>query len=310
MEVSASKKIEILEAMLRIRLFEEKILELISIGEIDKGYHISFGHEAAAVGVCSLLQRDDYVTSNHRGPLHYLAKGGDPRKLMAELYGKATGCCSGKGGEMLLVDRSIGLLYSSTFVGANISVAVGIGFAIKKKMTGQVVAAFFGDGASCNASFHEALNIAAVHKLPVLFVCENNEYSINVHQSEWMAAVSVANMAAAYNIPGILVDGTSVFDVINAANEAIRRARNGEGPTLIDAKVVRIRSHKETVPDNRDPDLIRDCISRDPLPRYINELMKQSILSDELLLKMKEKIRREVEESVSFARESPYPEEI
>jgi pyruvate dehydrogenase E1 component alpha subunit len=296
--------------MMRIRAFENRLLELIERKELELGFHLMMGHEATAVGVCKALKHGDYITSNHRTLGRYLALGGDSRRIMAEIFGKKSGLCKGKAGEMLIADKSVGFLFSSVTVGAGIPVATGAALAIKYYLkTNQVVASFFGDAASCNGPFHEALNLAAVHKAPVIFVCENNGLSINVPQSQWMSTKTVAERAAAYGIPGESIDGTDVEEVFRVATGAIERARSGAGPTLIDAETIRLRPHKEGLADSRSQLELKEAWKRDPLAVHLIRLKNAGILNDETQRRMKEAILTEMEEAVNFARNSPFPDD-
>lgn len=307
--MNASKRFDLLRQMMRIRMFEEKVIELIERKELEPGFHLLMGHEAVTVGVCRALGVGDYITSNHRTMGRYLCRGGSMKKLMAEIFGRATGLCKGKAGEMLIADRHTGLIFSSVTVGAGIPVAVGAALGIKyytKK--NQVVAALFGDAASGNALFHEALNLAAVNRAPVLFVCENNGLSINIPQREWMSGQTVAQKATGYGIPGVQIDGSDVEDVYRTATKAIMRARNGRGPTLIDAKVVRLRPHKEGMADTRSRREMASCWKKDPILLYAGKLKVQGLLTNAKEAAMRHLINEEVEEAVGYARASPVPE--
>jgi pyruvate dehydrogenase E1 component alpha subunit len=308
--LSGKTKLGLLRQLLRIRIFEEKVLELIEGKELEIGFHLLMGHEASAVGVASALRADDYVTSNHRTLGRYLTRNGRADRLMAEIFGKATGVCKGKAGEMLIADRSCNFIFSSVTVGAGIPVAVGAALAIKmQKRTDQVVGCFFGEAASSNAAFHEALNLAGVHKAPVVFACENNGYSINVPQSEVLATKTVAERAAAYGMPGVRVDGSDVEAVYRAATAAVRRARRGGGPTLIEIETARLRPHKEGLADTRSPEEMARCWKKDPVSNYLRRLKREGHLSKAAEGSLRSELSSEVMEAVNFAKRSPYPDE-
>jgi acetoin:2,6-dichlorophenolindophenol oxidoreductase subunit alpha len=304
------EKIELLRDMMRIRIFEEKVLELIERKELELGFHLLMGHEGVMTGVSKALRKDDYFTSNHRTMGRYLSRGGDPKKIMAEIFGKETGLCKGKAGEMLIADRGIGLLFSSVTVAAGIPVAVGAALALKRiPKNDKVVACFFGDGATCNGIFHEAMNVAAVHKAPVLFVCENNGLSINIPQNEWMSTRTVAEKASAYGMHGERVDGTDVEAVNVVARDAVARARSGSGPTLIDATTIRLRPHKEGLADNRTMNQMREEWKRDPIGLYISKLEIEGTINKNLVNEMKMNLGKEIDEAVEYAKAGSFPQE-
>ena len=302
------ERIGLLETMLRMRMFEERILKEIESGNLEIGFHLLEGHEATVAGVCASLRTTDYVTSNHRSLGRYLSRGGDMNKLMAEIFGKATGICRGKAGEMLFSDFSVGHAFTSVTVGAGIPVAVGIAMAIKLRMkTDQVAVAFFGDAATTNASFHESLNLASVQKAPVVFVCENDGLSINVPQTEYQSTRTVAEKGAAYGIEGLFVDGTDPEAVRRTAMHAVKKARNGKGPTLIDAQVVRLRPHKEGMGDTRSEEELAASRRRDPVIRYTRLLSKEGVVTEQQERKIRREIEGQIDKAVDFARTSPFP---
>jgi len=309
MRLSDKQRLAFLREMLRIRIFEEQVIRLIGLKELEIGFHLLMGHESAVVGVSSALRSDDYITSNHRTLGRYLARGGSMNKIMAEIFGKSTGVCEGKAGEMLIADKSCGFLFSSVTVSAGIPVAAGAGLAIKLLKTDQVVASFFGDAASGNAPFHEALNIAATHKAPVIFVCENNGYSINVRTSELMSTKTIAEKARAYAIPGIRVDGSDAESVYGAARQAVSRARSGKGPTLLEVVTVRLRPHKEGIGDTRSKRELAVAWKRDPVALYTNKLRKLGVLTTAAERDLHSEIESEVASATEFARRSEFPDE-
>jgi len=297
------------EKMVRIRKFEEKAAELFAQGKIPGFVHLYVGEEATAVGVCSNLTERDYITSTHRGHGHLIAKGGDLKLMMAELFGKKTGYCKGKGGSMHIADVGIGILGANGIVGAGLPIATGAAFAAKYLGQDAVAVCFFGDGASNRGTFHEAINLAAIWKLPVVYVCENNQYAISLAQKHHQAIRDISDRAAAYGIPGVAVDGNDVVAVYEAASEAVRRARRGDGPTLIECKTWRHKGHFEGDPRvYMDPAEHEDWLKKDPIPRLARRLLELGYVTEEVLKGVEAAIAAEVEEAVRFAEESPYPE--
>jgi len=307
--VEKTKLLEMYQRMLQIRYFEEKVFELYGQNLVPGTIHLYAGEEAVAVGVCANLRKDDYITSTHRGHGHSIAKGADLGKVMAEILGKKTGYCKGKGGSMHIADFSIGMLGATAVVGAGIPIAAGAGLSIKLRGTDQVVACFFGEGASNQGTFHEGINLAAVWGLPVVFVCENNLYAMGTRQSLVMAIENIADRAVAYGIQGVTVDGNDVLAVFEVASEAVNRARREEGPTLIECKTYRQKGHSRFDPAAYRPkNEVEDWLKKDPIPRFKSKLMEMGALTEE----EDEEFRREatdaVEEAVKFAMESPFPE--
>ncbi len=308
--ISPSEKlIEMYRKMLEIRQFEEKVYELYGQNLVPGTIHLYVGQEAVAVGVCANLRKEDYIVSTHRGHGHCIAKGADLKRVMAEILGKKTGYCRGKGGSMHIADFSIGILGATGVVGAGIPIAVGAGLSIKLRGTDQVVACFFGDGASNQGTFHEGINMAAIWKLPVLFVCENNLYAMGTRQSRAMLIENISERAAAYGIPGVTVDGNDVLAVYEAAKEAVERAKRGEGPTLIECKTYRHKGHSRMDPATyRSKEEVEYWLRKDPIPRFRDRLLEMRILTEGEAKKIEEEVLREIEEAVKFALESPYPE--
>ncbi|HEX9996808.1 MAG TPA: thiamine pyrophosphate-dependent dehydrogenase E1 component subunit alpha, partial [Abditibacterium sp.] len=235
-----------LRQMLLIRRFEEKLDDLFSSGVIKGTSHLYAGQEAVAVGVCAALRPDDLMTSTHRGHGHFLAKGGDTNALMAELWGKATGPSKGRGGSQHVADYSIGFLGSNGITAGGIPIATGAALAAQMKQTGQIVVCFFGEGGANQGTFHESLNMAAIWKLPVIFVCENNQYAMSTPFDEGTAGSNISGRAAAYGMHGETVDGTDFFAVRDVIATLATRARNGEGPSLVEAKVYRYYGHSKS----------------------------------------------------------------
>jgi len=308
LDLSNEKLIEMYRTMKKIREFETKAAELFAEGSIPGFVHLYIGEEAVATGVCANLKDSDYITSTHRGHGHIIAKGGDLKYMFAELFGKATGYCKGKGGSMHIADADRGILGANGIVGAGHNIAVGAGLSAKYRGTDQVCVCFFGDGSTNQGTFHESLNLASIWKLPVIFVCENNLYGISMHQSRHQAIQDVADRAVAYNIPGVVVDGNDVLAVYEAAKEAIDRARNGQGPTLIECKTYRQRGHFEGDPTNyRDPEEVNEWLKKDPIPRLIEFILDNNVLTEDDIKKIDEEIAAEIDEAIKFAEESPFP---
>jgi TPP-dependent pyruvate/acetoin dehydrogenase alpha subunit len=294
--------------MVLIREFETRVQELFSAGELPGFVHLYIGQEAIAVGACADLRPDDYITSTHRGHGHLLAKGGDPRRMMAELYGKATGYCKGKGGSMHIADPSLGILGANGLVADGLPIAVGAGFSAKTRGTDQVAIAFFGDGASNEGAFHEALNLAAAYQLPVLFVCENNLYAVSTRLTRVTRSASIADRAAGYGMPGMTIDGNDILAVYRACSAAIRQARAGEGPTLIECKTYRQRAHFEGEVDLYRPSSeVEEWKTRDPIERFRQYILSHALLPADKLDVISLAIRQEIDRAVEFARQSPLP---
>jgi pyruvate dehydrogenase E1 component alpha subunit len=310
MGVSPEKQREMLRLMQTIRRFEERASTDYVAGDIYGTVHCYIGEEAVAVGVCSALNRDDQIISTHRGHGHCIAKGADLNRMMAELYGRETGYCKGKGGSMHIADFDIGMLGANGIVAGGISIITGAGLAAQMEGKGRVAVSFFGDGASCAGPFHESLNIAAAWKLPMVYVCENNLWAVNTAASTTLAVQDVAARAAGYGIPGVVVDGNDIFAVHAATIEAVARARAGDGPTLIECKTYRHRRHTErpSQPDVRPQAEINAWMKKDPIDRLVHHLQaQQGQLSIEEWREMDAEILQQVEDSVSFAKASAFP---
>ncbi len=312
MNCSKEKKIEMLRTMITIRLFEEKIVDMYARGLVPGLAHLYVGEEAVATGVCANLRKEDYITSTHRGHGHVIAKGAELKFMMAELFGKKTGYCKGKGGSMHIADVDIGILGANGIAGGGLPLAIGAGLSAKMRKTDQVTACFFGDGSSNNGTFHESLNFAAVHRLPVIFVCENNTYGISVSQKQHQTIKDVSVRAAAYNIPGVTVDGNDVMAVYEAAGKAIERARAGEGPTLVECKTYRWRGHHEGDPNQgrryRTMDEVKAWMEKCPIKRFEERLVEEKVLTKPKTKKIREEIQKAIDDSVEYANQSPFPE--
>jgi pyruvate dehydrogenase E1 component alpha subunit len=294
--------------MLEIRFFEEKVFELYGQNLVPGTVHLYAGEEAVAVGVCSALSKDDYITSTHRGHGHCIAKGADLKRTMSEILGKETGYCKGKGGSMHIADFSIGMLGATAVVGAGLPIAVGAALSAKLRKTGQVVACFFGEGASNQGTFHESINMASAWKLPVIFVCENNLYAMGTRQSRIMNIENISDRAPSYGIPGVSVDGNDVLVVYEAAQVATERARRGEGPTLIECKTYRHKGHSRVDPAKYRPrEEVEEWLRKDPIKRLRDKLIQTNISTEAELQEIEKRVSNEIEDAVKFAVESPYP---
>jgi len=309
MDLTREQQLAMLRTLQTIRRFEERASDDFQAGHIYGVVHCYIGQEAVAVGVCSALTREDQIISTHRGHGHCIAKGADLKRMMAELYGRYTGYCKGKGGSMHIADFNIGMLGANGIVAGGIPIVTGAGLAAQLDGKGRVAVSFFGDGASSAGPFHESLNIAALWKLPVIYVCENNSYGVNTPATAAVAVKDVADRGAAYGVPGVVVDGNDVLAVYEAAHAAVRRARAGEGPTLLECKTYRWRNHTEIkgAPDSRPSEEVAAWKQRDPIARFVAQLTAQRLLTDEDWSTMDDAIVQEIEHAVSFARESPFP---
>jgi TPP-dependent pyruvate/acetoin dehydrogenase alpha subunit len=308
MNLSPDKQRQMLRTMLLIRHFEERASADYHAGKIYGVVHCYIGEEAVAVGVCSALDGGDQIISTHRGHGHCIAKGADLKRMMAELYGRQTGYCKGKGGSMHIADFGIGML-GANGVGGGISIVTGAGLAAQMDGKGRVAVSFFGDGASNAGPFHECLNIAAAWKLPMLYICENNMYAAQTAAADTHAMPDVAGRAAGYGIPGIIVDGNDIFAVYQAAARGIARARAGEGPTLIECKTYRWRRHTERKeqPDFRTDEEIAAWKKKDPIARLLGQLKDQGAMTDADWQAMDREVLAEIEAAVAFAEASPFP---
>jgi len=297
--------------MLKIRLFEDRIVDLYARGEVPGLAHLYIGEEAVAAGVCAELRADDYITSTHRGHGHVIAKGAELKPMMAELYGKKNGYCKGKGGSMHIADMEIGILGANGIAGGGLPIAVGAGWSARWRQTDQVAVCFFGDDASNNGTFHESLNLASLHQLPVIFVCENNLYGISTCQVQHQPISDIAIRSTSYNMPGVVVDGNDVLDVHQAAVKAIKRARAGEGPTLIECKTYRWRGHHEGDPNQgdryRSKEEIRAWKEKDPIERFAATLVSQRTTTRKQLAAFEKALVSEIDAAVEFARQSAFP---
>jgi pyruvate dehydrogenase E1 component alpha subunit len=309
MDVSKEKMVEMYMIMNKIRMFETRVSELFAAGKIPGFVHLYAGEEAIATGVCANLRGSDYITSTHRGHGHLIAKGGDVKFMMAELFGKQSGYCKGKGGSMHIADVDLGILGANGIVGAGPPLATGAALACQYQGKESVAVCFFGDGASNQGTTHEAMNLATCWKLPVVFVAENNMYGISSCTVNSMCVPNIADRAGAYDMPGIVLDGNDVMAVYEAASEAIERARQGQGPSLIECKTYRHRGHFEGDPCvYRRKEELEEWKERDPIPRFEKKLLELSVLTNEKAMGIKNSIKDQIEAAERFAEESSYPD--
>lgn len=308
MAIPPSKLLWMYERLVLIRKFEERVGAEFAAGKLPGFLHLYVGEEAVAVGVCAALNDDDYVFSTHRGHGHCIAKHCDPRLMMAELAGKATGYCKGKGGSMHICDMGHNMMGTSGVVGGGISLSNGAALSAKLRGSGQISVCFFGDAATNQGSFHESLNLAAIWDLPTLFVIENNGYA-QATPAEYAAKLSnLADRAASYGIPGVIADGMDAIDVYEKARVAVTRARQGDGPTLLECKTYRFGGHYYGDPGGyRSDEEIEKWRKRDPIPSLRAKLLQSAVATIEELDQMDARCQQTIEEAVAFARESALP---
>lgn len=297
--------------MLKIRKFEKKVEQVFLDGEVPGFVHLYIGEEAIATGVCANLTKTDYIASTHRGHGHTLAKGADLNKAMAEIFGRKTGLCKGKGGSMHIADFSVGMLGANGVVGGGFNLAVGAAMAIDFQERKDVAVVFFGDGASNRGTFHEAANMAAIWDLPVVFVCENNEWASTTPHGSQTSVENIADRAVGYGMPSIIVDGNNVFDVYKASKEAIERARQGGGPTLVECKTYRIKGHFVGDPEKyRTREEVQERFdNNDPIKNFERDVLEKNLLTRKEMKEIEEQIVKDIEDALEFARTSPFPDE-
>ncbi|MCX7704744.1 MAG: thiamine pyrophosphate-dependent dehydrogenase E1 component subunit alpha [bacterium] len=307
MDIETDKLLEFYRKMVLIREFEERVKFLFLEGIMPGTIHQYQGQEACAVGVCSALKKGDVITTTHRPHGHCIAMGMDIKEMMAELFGRITGCCRGKGGSMHMGDIEKGVVPAIAIVGGGIPVATGLGLAFKMKKQNYVAVCFMGDGATNEGTFHESLNMASIWNLPVVYVVENNFYGASTHVSLVMKVERISERASAYRMPGITIDGNDVLEVYSRSLELVERARAGNGPALLELLTYRITGHSR-----RDPALYqpqeekKKAIENEPIKRFTKYLISLGI-SEATLEQIKDKVRIEIEEAVKFAMDSPYP---
>jgi pyruvate dehydrogenase E1 component alpha subunit len=295
--------------MLTIRRFDERASQEVRNGAVPGLVHPYIGQEAVATGVCANLEKGDRIVSNHRGHGHLIAKGADVRRMMAEIFGKKTGYCKGKGGSMHIADFGIGILGANGIVGAGLPIATGAALAAKLDGKGKIAVVFFGDGACQEGEFQESMNLASIWRLPLLFACENNMYGVNTVYSYAIAGGDLVKRASAYDMPTVAVDGNDVIAVREAAKVAVDRVRTGKGPYFIEFKTYRWSGHfvPNAIPDLRPQDEIEDWKKRCPIVCLERKLLEDGIVTRQDLQKIEKQVMDLIEEAVAYARESPLP---
>ncbi len=307
-QLAKDKLVQMLQNMLLIRQFEEKVRELFGEGKLPGFIHLSVGEEAVPVGVCANLRDSDYITSTHRGHHHCIAKGVDVKIMMAELFGKSTGASKGKGGSMHIFDNKLGMLGANGIVGAGSPLAVGAALSAKMRGTDQVAVCFFGDGSANQGAVHEAMNLAGIWKLPVIFVVENNQYAQYTRHDYDTAVVDLSVRAKGYGMPGVTVNGMDVLAVYDAARQAVQMARTGKGPSLIECKTYRFYGHNEGDPQvYRTQKEVEEWKKFDPLLNFRSKLIQDRILTEAAYSAMEDSAESKVAEAVKFAEGSPLP---
>lgn len=309
MTMEASEKKEALRKMYLIRAFEEMAEKLYGMGKIHGTMHLSIGMEASATGAVAALRVDDFILSTHRGHGHCIAKGADMNRMMAEFMGKETGYCRGRGGSMHIADIEGGNLGANGVVAGGIPMSVGVGLSIKMQKRDQIILCFFGEGAANLGPFHEGLNMAAIWKLPVVFVCENNQYAMSLHYKKAFAIERISDRAASYGMPGVTVDGNDVHAVYQAVRDAAERARGGEGPTLIENLTYRWRGHSRSDANRyRTKEEIEAWKEKCPIKRFKTLLIEVGVLSQEEVDQIEKDAYAVIDASVEFSESSPDPD--
>jgi acetoin:2,6-dichlorophenolindophenol oxidoreductase subunit alpha len=307
-QFSAGELKEALRRMILIRQFEEGAEESYTRGLIHGTMHLSIGQEASAIGSTMMLRKTDYITSTHRGHGHCIGKGADPKLMFAEFFGKEEGYCRGRGGSMHIADAESGNLGANGIVAGGIPIAVGAALAIKKQKRDDVAICFFGDGATNEGAFHEALNMASIWKLPVVFVCENNKYGMSVSTERSMAVADVATRAVGYNMQGVIVDGNRIEDVAEAVQTAITKARKGGGPTLVECKTYRIRGHSKSDRNRyRTKEEIEEWKLRDPIGHFETELVAHGLATAAEIVAINASVEAEIAAGIEFAKNGTDP---
>jgi TPP-dependent pyruvate/acetoin dehydrogenase alpha subunit len=308
LDTEREKSVDMYRTMLRIRRFEEKCSKEFAAGRIPGTVHLYIGEEAVATGACACLRSDDYITGTHRGHGHVIAKGARTDRMMAEIYGRKTGYCKGKGGSMHIADPDLGILGANGIVGGGICVASGAGIGCQMRGKGQVAVCFLGDGSTNEGAFHEGVNLAAIWNLPVVFVIENNLYAEKTRITDTAKIVDLADRAKSYGIPGVVIDGNDILKVQETVAEAVLRAREGRGPTLIECKTYRWHGHFEGDQQGyKTKEEAEDWRKKDPIPRFRAHLVGSGLLTETGADDLDREIIREIDEAVKFALDSPFP---
>src|SRR2546426_6793448 len=311
MALDRPQLVQMLRTMILIREFDERAIQLRVAGKIYGAVHPYVGQEAVAVGVCSNLTVSDRVTSTHRGHGHCIAKGADIRRMMAELFGRVDGYCKGKGGSMHIADFAVGMLGANGIVGGGLPIACGAALAGQLEGKGAVTVCFFGDGAAAEGEFHESLNIASLWKLPIVFVCENNQYAANNAVGVQHPSADIATHAVPFGIPGVGVDGNDVLAVHAAPADAVTRARRGDGPSLLECKTYRWHFHAMRAarpPETRPAEEIASWKAGEPIARLEQHMVGRALLSPEELRAIRDRVGAELDDAVAFAEASPFPD--
>ncbi len=307
-ELGKSKAVDMFRTMLEIREFEEKIRFLFLEGKMPGTVHQYIGMEACAVGVCAALEEHDVIASTHRPHGHAIARGISMDAIAAELYGRTTGCCRGKGGSMHIGDLSKGMLPAIAIVGANIPIVMGMALSFKIRGQKRVAVSFFGDGASNEGAFHEGLNMAAVYNVPAVFVCENNRYGASTSFKRVSRVENIAERAIAYGMPGDSADGMDVLDVYEHARKAVDRAREGRGPTLLELKTFRLCGHSRRDPNKYMSDEEKEYWEKkDPIPFFEKKLLNEKLMESGEISGLREDAAKRVEQAIAFGQTSPEP---
>ena len=309
MAVDKKTRIDWLRQMYTGRAFEEMAEKLYALGKIHGTMHLSMGMEASAVGTIAAIKADDYILGTHRGHTQLVAYGADLNRMMAEFMGKASGYCRGRGGSMHIADVPGGYLGAQGIVGGNIPLAIGVGLTIRNTKSDKVCLCFFGDGATNEGAFHESLNMAAIWNLPIVFVCENNQYGMSMNIKDAMAIDRISDRASSYGMPGVTVDGNDVMAVYEAVLEAVKRARAGEGPSLVENSTYRWRGHSKSDANRyRTKEEIAEWMKKDPIARFQNDLIKEGVLTQAEAEAIEAGAQAAIESAVEYADESPEPD--
>ncbi len=309
MEIPRDRLTDLYRTMVRIRKFEEKLVAEFAAGKIPGTVHLYMGEEAVATGACAALRPDDYIISTHRGHGHLIAKGARTDRMMAEIYGRETGYCKGKGGSMHIADPDLGILGANGIVGGGVCIAGGAALSAKMRKSGQVVICFLGDGATNEGAFHEGVNLASIWKLPVVYVVENNLYAEKTRITDTTRIADLASRAAAYGLPGVVVDGNDITAVFEAVAGAVARARQGDGPTIVECKTYRWRGHYEGDNQGYKPkEEVDEWKAKDPIPRFRQHLTRVGIMPPEHAERIDREMADEINTALKFAMDSPFPD--
>ena len=309
MEISKVTAMHYLLQMCQIRAFEEQAEKSYMAGKIHGTMHLSIGQEASAVGSLACLEPDDYILSTHRGHGHCIAKGADLNIMMAEFYGKANGYCRGRGGSMHIADVASGNLGANGVVGGGIPMAVGVGIGLKMQKQGKILVSFFGDGAASSGAFHESMELSVIYQVPVVYVCENNQYAMSFPASRWTNSQRLASFAACYGMPGKAVDGNDLLAVLEAVNEAVKYTRSGKGPSLVVCDTYRWRGHSKSDRNRyRTQEEIDEWKEKDPIERFITYTMNKKLLTENEIENVKAQAQDDIENARLFAESSPDPD--